>query len=284
LGLAGCSARPDENTVPDKFSQALARLFSFSGNLFFEDQGDEKRQFLWRGEMDLSELNNPVLKGTLKLETPSDPQNISLTLEMRHLEGASYFRLSQVNLPSSLPFLLSISHKWYRLENEGTLGDGSKWLGGSSSNEKWDEEDDETLRAFLANTRFFEVEDYLGRETVEGIVSHHFQIKLTEEALKALAQKWGELSQVTASTTAFIQFINRFTNKKLELWLATSDLHPVKLLAEGTGSLDPYPPPRLHFELVISGYNIPVRVEPPKEAEEFLNQGLLKLLPFFSSG
>jgi len=281
LALSGCSYRLDKETVPERFSQSLSKINSFSIRLSSDDPSDEKSQHLkWQGELDLTDLNDPKIEGTLELTENLQGHHLVLTFDLRHLAGTSYFRLSHMGLAQASPLMFAVRGQWHQLREN--LPNQRAWLG-SSPKAEWNEIDNRELRLFIQRERFFEVGEILGRETVEGVVSYHLRIELREEAFGNLAQRWAELSGQLIEPSAFVQLVERFTNKQIDLWLATRDFRPVKLLLQGTGSLDPYPLAKTRLEIVFSGYNIPVRVETPEEAEELLNQGLLKLLPFFSS-
>lgn len=260
--LSSCRARFNPAALPRLVSARLAEVETVSFRATADSPGASKTSL--RGSLDLKEPASFSLAALLSFQEGSRPESLNAEAEVRIVRGVAFFRLNQLQT-LSFPLVLGNSRRWYQIKENLASTAGEKVLGlvkeEELTSELW-----KRAKMLLRLRELFSVEQFISEEVVEGQVSRHLSIALRGAELTHWLREAFPSSFQRGDSPA--EYLERFTNKRLELWVDRRG-SIIKLLAEGTGTLDPYPEVAFRAEILFSGYNEPVEVTAPQAAREF---------------
>jgi len=191
-----------------------------------------------------------------------------------NLADYTYFRLTNIALPTLLPVSLGTDSRWYKIRhvpranpNESKLGvlDGTTFT----------PEQMAALAALIATTPVFEVSETLPDATVSGQRSYHYRTSIKPEAITSFAQ---QVSQLLSLSNAGLDWA-KTSSYQSEVWVNKRNFQLTQLKLAGTYPINGSP---VAFELLLglSRHNDALKITLPKASEELdlqrwlTNQGI----------
>jgi hypothetical protein len=280
LSLTGCLfQKPAPEEVLTKFNQSAAALTSFHYDLALKLEGkvpiaiahDVNRLNLnFSGDAASPNSSQPDFTLQAKVAGTSAEGSLSLEGELVNLSDYTYFRLTDLTLPTLLPVSLGADSRWYKIRHLAPANPNERKLG-VSKNTSISPEQFQAFRDLISQANIAEVLEVLPDATVSGQRSYHYRVKLKPEAIVQLTNQLGKMfsAKITISNQDMLSryqpevWINKRTFQLTQLHLA--DIYLVNQV-----------PVAFDFTLGLSHQNEKLTVVPPKETEELDATNLLK--------
>ncbi|MFH0905603.1 MAG: hypothetical protein V1826_02680 [bacterium] len=286
VGLGGCfgfSPSLPASEVIARFSDNLASLKTFhyeadlnlSGNVptvLGEDLASPRIAF--EGDVANQNLTSPQFTLSAQVRANSSAGPVVIAGQMVGLSGATYFRLSDLVLPTLLPVSLGADARWYRIKHPVT--DSSQPSDRLGVEETLVLTPDQALvvKEAIAQHSLFEVVEQLPGAIIGGQPSYHYRVRFDQAAAQNLLEQLDHALALKSSEPDF----KLISNYEPEIWInrRTFQLTQLKLtdsyLSSGRSI-------GFEFVLRLSRPNTKITVSAPNTAEEFRGPDLLKELP-----
>ena len=199
LVLGGCNWRldiksPNSESVVSRMVNNLSetKSFVFAGDFslvgsssvaLFSGLTDLKIKF--NGESNISSVEGMQYGVELTLAGTAQEGFTEVGMELRSFPDNDYFRINHLTLPLSLPFTLSTDQRWYRIKSASK--DQSDFIGGV---DKLSDTKLKELRNLVSKNNFFEVEEELDDQTVNGSRAFHYKVRVDSVALEEFLYSW----------------------------------------------------------------------------------------------
>ncbi len=283
LFLGGCmfqKSTPDE--VISKLARASSELITFqysvdlslAGRLpiaIVKDVNSASVQLF--GSADSKDPNNPQFTLQANLSGNSSTGQFAINGDLVGTEGYTYFRMTNLSLPTLSPVSLGADSRWYKIRHLDSSNPNEKKLG-VLEKKTFTPQELEELRLFLSSTPIFEITEVLPDATVNGQRSYHYRTKITQESIADLSEKIGKLLGVS---------INQKNTDSLlayepELWINKRTFQLSQLKLVGLYQTDGLPID-FDFTLGLSRHNEKLTITAPKASEELDPRQWITQLP-----
>lgn len=281
LLLSGCSIKTlSADEVIQRFTQASSDLQSFhydatlnlTGNLPSALGGRiTSAQLHLTGDVINEDPATPQFSLQADVQATSDQGNIKLTGQLIGLSDYTYFKLTDLDLPTLLPISLGADSRWYRIKQPSLDSDGNK-LGTLPTSGGLTSEQSLMIHDVIADSTLLEATQTFPDETAFGQRSYHYQGKLQGDNLRSLLTR---ISQITGSPVP--TGLDSLTTDTADVWInkRTFQLARIKVtdiyLIEGV-------PISFMLDFGLTSQNERIKVNPPSVAEELDRQNLLDKL------
>ncbi len=284
LSLSGCIfSRPTPDEVITKFAQASSTLATFQ----------YKTDLNLAGRLPIAIVegaSNATVKlvGSANNQNPNSPQftlqasilgtasagGFSINGDLVSVGDYTYFRMTNLSLPTLAPVSLGASSRWYKVRHIATASPNERKLGVLEKT-TFSTEQIEQLRKLIADTSLFEVTEVLPDATVGGQRSYHYRAKFKAESITSLSQQISSLLGVPMTE----QNLNNLSDYQPELWVNKRTFQLSQFKLTGLYQTDGVPTV-FDLTLGLSHHNEKLTITPPKESEELdPKQWLVQRLP-----
>jgi len=274
LVLSGCSlskAPVSSQEVMRKFSQALSDLGSFHydaelalwGNLpsgLNIDLSSSRIKLVG----DVMSVNDLSPQFTLLAQVYADSKAgpLSITGRVIGLQNYTYFKLTDLLIPTLLPISIGADSQWYRIRHIQNQDSDPSVLG-SGGTPTISPDQLEAIRELISNRTFFKVIEELPDETVVGQRSYHYLVRPKSDVLKQIAE---QLSRILQADDVAVDF-GALENYVADLWINKRNFNLAKLRIadeyiseEGTVEFD--------FNLEMDRHNEQLTIVAPQISED----------------
>jgi len=218
-----------------RFAQTTAEITSFHYNV----------DLTLAGRLNLS-LVPDVSSATIKLSgdvVNKDPNSPKFTLaadlagvapsgslaivgELINLDDYTYFRLTNLTVPTLLPVSLGADSRWYKIRHVAANDPNEKKLGVADGAPITNDQL-QAVRDLLKQTPLMEVVEVMSDETVNNQRSYHFRAQFKPEALVTISQQLGQLLGLSQPD----QTLGDLADYQPEIWInkRTFQLSQLKL-------------------------------------------------------
>ncbi len=280
LTLSGCSTRtlpPDE--VLQRLAAASADLKSFDYDITLElagklpvilgSQFDTARLRL-TGELASQDFLAPQFTLRTDITAGSGQGSLALSGQLVGLADYTYFKLTDLAVPTLLPVSLGADSRWYRIK-QSNYQSGNNVLGTLPA-QALTPAQISTLHDLVKNAVLFDVRESLPDETASGQRSYHYRVTLRPDDLKYL------LTRVSETTGSALPIdLGQAADYTADLWVNKRSFQMSRLRVSDTYLADGVPV-AFTLELGLMDHNERVNVTAPNAAEELNRQNLLDKL------
>ena len=234
------------------------------------------------GDVDGHNPEFPLFGTVLAFTGSEGEKNSVFAGEIRHRDKKTYARLSSASAGDQFD-LSAILNQWGVFDGEELR----QQFGGAAAEKSEDKKDltkekIERLRQLAGKTRFLAVVETLKQESVDGVSTFHFRVKINQPELRAFLIEAGKISNDGKEPTeeelkSLDDFAEKIGGANIELWIGRGEKLLWRVLASGKlenqaqGGEAAWT-----LNLVLSHHNEPVAIETPEDAKPF--QQVLGLL------
>lgn len=283
--LGGCHfQQPAPEAVVVKFTEAMANLTSFHYDVDLKLNGRLPIAVV----QDISSLNLKF-SGDADNQNPNQPQftllanvfgtapqgSLALAGDLVNLADYTYFRLTNLALPTLLPISIGADSRWYKVRHASSINPDEHKLG-VSNGPQFTSDQIQTIQNLISQTPIAEVLEVLPDATVNGQRSYHYRTQLKSEVLVGLLKQLNQSLNLTLALPASDQL----AKYQPEVWVnkRTFQLSQLKLadlyLLNGV-------PVAFDLTLSLSRQNEQLKIVIPKNTEELDAERLIReRLPF----
>jgi len=272
--LGGCSlsaASLSSEEVMQRFSDALSNLGSFHYDAELTLQGNlpsglntnfNNSRIKVVGDVMSANAVSPQFTLLAQIYADSSSGPLSITGQVIGLQNYTYFKLTDLLVPTLLPISVGADSRWYRIRHtqNGNNDPSILGLGGVSTVSP---EQLEAIRELIASHSLFEVAEELPDETVAGQRSYHYIAKPKPDILKQLAEQLNRILQADNITTNF----DSFEDYTVDLWINKRNFNLTKLTVSDNYTTDG-DIIEFNFDLEMNRHNEPLTIIAPKISED----------------
>lgn len=272
--LSGCSTSAnslDSDEVIKYFSESLSNLGSFhyetelnlNGNLssgLGENLTSSRIKLV--GDLKSANAISPefTLLAQIYAESPTGP--ISISGQVIGLKDYTYFKLTDLLIPTLLPISVGADSRWYRIKH-ALGGDRDPNILGSGGAVSVSVAQLDALREIIAGNQLFEVIKELPDETVLGQRSYHYQTKIKPDMLKEIVNQFNNILSTNNSTAN----LDVFENYAVDLWINKRNFNLTRLSIVGDYLVDGEKI-AFNFVLDMTNHNLPLTIIAPEIVED----------------
>lgn len=280
LSISGCFfQKPAPEDILSNFNRSMANLSSFHYNLNLKLEGrlptalakDVNQLILdFSGDAASPDPTQPEFTLDAKVAGTATDGSLSLQGELVNLSDYTYFRLTDVTLPTLLPVPLGADSRWYKIRHLSPATPDENKLGVAQipaiSVEQLQE-----FRNLISQTSVAEVLEILPDATVNGQRAYHYRVQLKPDAINQLI---GQLNKLAGSKLVTLDpaMLGRY---QPEVWINKRTFQLAQLKLSDIYLVNQVP---VAFDLTLglSHQNDKLTIIPPKETEELDTTNLLR--------
>jgi len=280
LLLSGCSMKTmSADEVTQRFTQASADLHSFhydatlnlSGNIPSTLGGAlSSAQIHLVGNVVNEAPIIPQLSLQANVQATSDQGAIQLIGQLIGLSDYTYFKLTDLKLPTLSPVSLGADSRWYRIK-QPSRDEASNKLG-TVATSGLTAEQVQAMHDAIAGSVLLEVTQTFPDETAYGQRAYHYQGKLQGDNLRSLLT---QMSQIAHSPTS--SGLDSVTAYTVDVWINKRTFQLARLKVEDVYSVEGVPV-SFGLDLGLTSQNEKISINPPSAAEDLDRQNLLDKL------
>lgn len=271
LSLSGCLfVQPNPDEVVARLAQAASGLTSFhyvadlnlEGRLPISMIVDASQASLrLTGDMMNHNPAQPQFTAQANITGVSAQGPFDFGGEVVGLADYTYFRLTNLTLPTLAPVSFGADSRWYKIRHLAELNPDEKRLGAVDKAALTPAQVDR-IRQLIATTPLFEVVEVLPDATVHNQRSYHYRARFKADAVTSLNQQLGEL--LGADPTSQLLSLSDY---QPELWINKRTFQLSQFYLNGLYLVDQVP---IAFELSlgISRHNDSFKITAPSASEE----------------
>lgn len=274
LVLSGCSLSAqslDSESVMKNFSESLSNLGSFhyeteinlNGNILSglgENLSSSRIKLV--GDVKSANAVSPefTLLAQIFAQSPDGP--ISISGQVIGLKDYTYFKLTDLLVPTLLPISVGTDSRWYKIKHV-LGGDRDPSILGSGGKSSVSPEQLEAIREIISTYQLFDIVKELPDETVAGQRSYHYQAKINSDALKQIIEQFNGILQTNNSTVD----LEVYENYLVDLWISKRDFSPTRIHIADDYVVDNE---IIEFDFVLgmTNHNLPLTIIAPEVSED----------------
>ena len=254
--VSGCSLKKKPtaellNGVGPAMADVTSAKVKINGTMEQGDQG--KAAVTFNGTVGLDDNRQTAADADFTYQLTAMGDVMTLAGQLKSLAGKTYLHLTEVPQVGIFQ-LMNFGDKWVALP--------------PSTRQAMTADQEDQLRALLAERPLFVVKEDLGSAKINGQKTRHLLVALDQEAVVQFAVDWAAImGQAAPDVAKLTDSVNNFNqNGRLELWLGEDDSRLYQLTVTGTvPSNDSIVTADL--TIMIDDYNQPLAVTPPNGDE-----------------